>query len=199
MSFSAAQYTGELQAMLPTGAAWTRAPDATLTKLMAAFAEEFARIDARSERLLLETDPRTAYEMLSEWEYMLGLPDPCTAAATSIAARQAACYRKFAFQAGQTKAFYIALAASIGFAIEIHELDPDVDDFDGSLTALITDGRWRFVWRVHVLNAGTFTFFRFGDSFGGQFADGDVSLDIECILTAAKPAHTHVIFSYPEG
>ncbi|CAN5506596.1 DUF2313 domain-containing protein [soil metagenome] len=199
MGYSAPAYLAQLQALQPRGPAWPHEPDSTLTLFWSAIAEEFARLDTRADELLEEIDPRTAYELLADWERVLGLPDPCTSAATAIAARQLACWRKLAYQAGQTPAFYIALAASIGFMIEIHEFDPDVDDFDGSLAALITDERWRYVWRVHVLGAGDFTYFRFGDPFGGRFREGDAALDLECILTAAKPAHTHVIFSYPEA
>lgn len=199
MNHDAEHYLSQLQSLLPPGRAWTREPGANLTALLAAWADEFGRVDLRIDQLLGEYDPRMAYELLGEWEAALGLPDPCSSAATSIAARQLNCWRKLAFVGGQTPQFYIDLAAALGFAIEIHEFDPNVDDWDASLTPLITDGRWRFVWRVHVLNAGDFTFFRFGDPFGGQFREGDIAIDLECIITAAKPAHTHVIFSYPES
>lgn len=195
---SAADYQAQLHALLPTGPAWPREAGTVLDDELAAEAEELARLDRRAHELIEETDPRTAYELLGDWERVLGLPDPCTAAATTIAARQLACWRKLAFQAGQTPAFYIALAASIGFEIEVHELDPDVDDYDASLAAQVAAGRWRYIWRVHVLNVDDFTYFRFGDSFGERFRDGELALDLECIISAAKPAHTHVIFSYPE-
>lgn len=197
--YLASSYLAQLQALLPTGPAWPREPDAVLTRLLTAEAEEFARIDERIEQLEDETDPRTAYELLADWERVLGLPDPCTAAATTIAARQAACWRKLAYQAGQTPAFYVALAASIGFEIEIHEFDPDIDDWDGSLTGLIGGGRYRYVWRVHVLNAGSLDYFRAGDPVGMRLREGDVGIDVECILQAAKPAHTYIVFSYPEA
>jgi uncharacterized protein YmfQ (DUF2313 family) len=191
-------YARQLQALLPSGAAWPREPDSVLAQVLLAEAQEFARLDLRAAEFLEETDPRTAYELLPDWERVLGLPDPCTAAATSVAARQLACWRKLAFQAGQTPAFYIALAASIGFEIEVHEFDPDVDDYDASLAAEVAAGRWRFIWRVHVLNGGTFNFMVAGDPAGSALVEGDQALDLECILSAAKPAHTHVIFSYPE-
>jgi uncharacterized protein YmfQ (DUF2313 family) len=198
--YSADAYALQLQQHLPTGAAWPRDRAALLTLLMGASAQEFARFDERTVQFEQEFDPRSAYELLPDWERLLGLPDPCTAAATSIAARQSACWRKLAFQAGQTPEFYTALAASIGYDIVIHEFDPDVDDYDGSLTSQITGGRYRYVWRVEVLNAGDYSVFRFGDPFGGRFAEGGGgAVDLECVLNAAKPAHTHVIFSYPEA
>lgn len=196
---SAAAYRAQLQALLPTGAAWPREEGAVLTQLLSGWAEEFARVETRMEQLIAEFDPRTAYETLPEWEAALGLPDPCTAAVTAIDARQLNVWRKLAYQAGQTPAFYIAMAASIGFEIEIHEFDPDVDDYDASLAAAVAAGRWRYVWRVHVLNGDDFSYFRMGDAVGRRFVEGDQAMDLECIIKAAKPAHTHVIFSYPEA
>lgn len=199
VSYVASAYRAQLQALLPTGPAWPREDSAILTKLLDGWAEEFARLDARNEQLLAEFDPRTAYELLNEWEAALGLPDTCRARATTIEARQLDCWRKLAFQAGQTKAFYIALAASIGFEIEIHEFDPNVDDYDASLAAEVAAGRWRYIWRVHVLNAGLFTYMVAGDPAGSALLEGDEALDLECIIRAARPAHTHVVFSYPIG
>jgi len=197
VAYGASAYRAQLQALLPTGPAWPRAEEAALTRLLDGWAEEFARVEARVDQLLDEYDPRTAYELLPEWEIALGLPDPCTAASTTIAARQLACWRKLAYQAGQTPAFYTALAASIGFEIEIHEFDPNVDDYDASLAAEVAAGRWRYVWRVHVLNGGVFNYMVAGDPAGTALLDGDAALDLECIITAARPAHTLVIFSYP--
>lgn len=199
MTIGAAAYHAQLLALLPSGPAWPRSPDSELGRLLAAWAEEFARVEERVALLLTEYDPRTAYELISEWEAALGLPDPCASAVTSLPARQLNVWRKLAFAAGQTPAFYIDLAAALEFEIEIHEFDPNVDDYDPSLAAEVAAGRWRHIWRVHVLNAGDFTFFRFGDSFGGRFVEGDAAVDLECIITAAKPAHTHVIFTYPES
>ncbi|PKP89340.1 MAG: phage tail protein [Alphaproteobacteria bacterium HGW-Alphaproteobacteria-16] len=198
MSNDAESYQAQLFALLPPGPAWPREPDSQLGRLLAAWADEFARVDARVDQLLAEYDPRQAYELIDAWEAALGLPDPCTSGATSLSARQTNVWRKLAFVGGQTPAFYIALAASLGFEIEVHEFDPDVDDYDASLAAEVAAGRWRYIWRVHVLNAGEFTYFRMGDPFGGQFVEGDAAFDLECIIAAARPAHTHVIFTYPE-
>ncbi|PTS90236.1 hypothetical protein DBR17_01700 [Sphingomonas sp. HMWF008] len=198
MTRGALAYRDQLVSLSPPGRAWPRAPGSTLVDLYEALAQEFARIDARFDQLLEETDPRTAYELLGDWERVLGLPDACTAAATTLAARRLVAWRKLAYQAGQTPAFYIELAASLGFEIELHEFDPDVDDYDSTLTPLITGGRWRYVWRVHVLNAGDVSYFRAGDPAGTRLAEGDAAIDLECVLHAAKPAHTYLVISYPE-
>jgi uncharacterized protein YmfQ (DUF2313 family) len=198
MTHGADSYHAQLLALLPPGPAWPREPDSVLGKLLRAWADEFARVEARVEQLLSEYDPRTAVDLLDEWEAALGLPDPCTQANTNTSARQLNIWRKLAFVGGQTPAFFVALAASLGFEIEIHEFDPDVDDYDPTLASAVAAGRWRYVWRVHVLNAGDFTVFRAGDPVDGRLVEGDAAFDLECIFAAARPAHTHVIFSYPE-
>lgn len=191
-------YQHQLVQLPPPGAAWPRDSVSVLASLLGAFGDPLSRVEERLAQLIAEYDPRTTYELLVEWEMALGLPDACAEPAASLDARRALIWRKLAYAAGQTPSFYIALAASIGFEIEIHEFDPDVDDYDPSLTAAIAGGRWRYVWRVHVLNAGDFSYARIGDPVGVRLVEGDAAIGLECILTAAKPAHTHVIFSYPE-
>lgn len=195
----ASGYLAQLKALLPRGAAWARDAGSVLSALLDGFAQELARFDQRANALLDEVDPRTASEMLADWESVLGLPDPCTAAATSLEERRLACWRKLAFQGGQTPAFYVAMAAALGFTIEIHEFDPDVDDYDPSLAAEVAAGRWRYIWRVHVVNAGSFSVFRVGSGRAGdRLRSGSSAINLECIFQHAKPAHTHVIFTYPE-
>ena len=190
-------YLAQMQGLLPSGAAWIRETGSTLARLLAGMAQEFARIEARITDLIAEYDPRSTTELLGEWETMLGLPDPCTAAITDIDGRRLQCWRKLAYQAGQTPAFYIAMAASIGYVIEIHEFDPDVDDWDSSLTPLIGDERWRYVWRVDVLNAGYMDYFVAGDEAGDPLLDVLRMTDMECAIRTTAPAHTRVIFTYP--
>lgn len=195
MAFDEAAYVNQLKLLMPPGAAWSTDDDAGLGDLFTGWAQEMARLNARIDALYEEADPRTTVEMIGDWEASLGLPDPCTAAVTTLSGRQVIAWRKIAFQAGQTPAFYVALAASVGMEIEIHEFDPDVDDFDGSLTALIAGGRFRFVWRVDVLTATDFTVFRAGSRAGDHLREGG-AIDLECMIRAAAPAHTHVIFTY---
>ena len=191
---SQSEYTRQLQALLPPGRAWPREPTAQLTPLLGAWADEMARLDARALQLLEEADPRTALELLGDWERVLGLPDECTAAATTIPARQIAAYQKLAALGGQTPAFYVALAASIGYTVEILEFDPGVDagDFDTS------GGRWRYVFTVHVLDIVDYSVFRAGRSGAGDRLIEGGALDLECVINRVKPAHTLALFTYPE-
>ncbi|MDB5432436.1 MAG: hypothetical protein JWP35_3552 [Caulobacter sp.] len=191
---TAADYLDQLKGLLPTGPAWSRAPGSVLSKLLTGIAQEFARVDARARQLMEEADPRTSVEMLDDWERVLGLPDDCTAAATTVPARQIACFRKLAALGGQTPAFYVGVAASLGYLVEIHEFDPDVDDYEPGLD--ISGNKWRMVWRVDVLTSTDFTLFRAGASSAGDRLGSGGSTDLECVIRELRPAHTHVVFSY---
>lgn len=196
MARDATSYLSQLMALLPGGDAWSRTRQVGLGDLFTGMAAELARVEQRVRDLEEEADPRTAFETIDEWERDLGLPDPCTASATNLSARQVLAWRKYAYEGGQSRAFYIDLAASLGFEIEIHEFDPDVDDYDASLTPLITDGRWRFVWRVHVLNDTDYSVFRAGAGVAGDRLVEGGAVDLECIISSIRPAHTRVIFTY---
>lgn len=192
MGISAEQYLNQLQALLPLGAAWPRDAESTLTKLLHAFADELARVDGRAAALIDEADPRTTSEMLADWERVAGLPDSCVAVEQSTAQRIAALVTKLTTIGGQSRAYYIALAATLGYAITItefneHSVDDDVD-------ALLYSAAWQFAWQV---NAPLNTIFELSvdDSVDDPLASwGNEAL--ECVINRLKPAHTHVLFAY---
>ncbi len=194
---TAAAYTAQLQQLLPRGPIWTRDPSSVLTALLAGFAAEFARVDARADQLLVELDPAQTYEMLTDWERVLGLPDGCTPVTGTISERRAAVIQKLTSLGGQTPAFYIALAAHLGFDILIHEQDPDVEDYAPGLG--LTGDEYRLVWRVEVLTQTDFTVFRADESGADDHLTEGGALDLECVIRRAKPAHTLVVFTYPEA
>ena len=198
--FDAAAYTAQLQALLPTGAAWPRDPDAQLTKLVAGLAEEFARVDVRALRLLDEADPRTALELLPEWERLVGLPDACIPVTGSVRERQLAVAAKVAGLGGQSRAYFISLAGNLGFAVEIFEYAPFTTE--STVDGDVMDDSWAFVWRVDLINDEDTT------DYASAWFDTESGCDerirnfgsgqLECLIRRAAPAHTITLFAYPE-
>lgn len=191
-SVTAEQYLAQLQALLPSGAAWPREEGSVLTNLLLGLADELARLDERAQDLLDEADPRTALELLIDWERVTGLPDPCVGIDPSTEQRRQSLLQKLTALGGQSPAYYIAAAAALGFAITIDEfLEHTVeDDVDHQLFG--TD--WNFTWQV---NAPLNTV--------GELSVQDTVADplawwsnepLECVLEPLKPAHTHIIFAY---
>lgn len=68
----ATAYAQMLLQLLPDGRLWRRV-GSLLERLLLGSADELARLDARAADLLRESDPRTAVELLPEYERELGL------------------------------------------------------------------------------------------------------------------------------
>lgn len=191
---SANDYLRQLQALLPEGAAWARDKDGVLAQFLHALAYEFARIDARVERLINENDPRTALEMLRDWERAFGLPDQCMQAADTLIERQNILHEKVTRIGDQSRQYYVDIAARAGYQI-------GVTDFNAFMTGVSRTGDplngidWLYAWRVNA-PATTVVEFRTGRS-----ATGDPLRDwgndiLECLINRIKPAHTVVQFAY---
>jgi|GEM_PF-2742733 len=84
MGLTADDYLALCQNLLPSGPAWPRESDAFVTRLLDAWAQELARIDARVDALIEEADPRTTSELLDDWEREYGLPDECLFRTTTL-------------------------------------------------------------------------------------------------------------------
>lgn len=214
----AAAYLDQLQQLLPNGPAWSRDPDAELTRLLAAIAEEFARVDARTGQLFDEADPRTALELLPDWERVVGLPDPCTGAiASTVPERRLAIVGALTARGGQSIVYLTQLAASLGYAIAIEEFRLSRAGAMRAGDACHGIDDWAFTFEVDVLPPGAvpggvdpitgitaFTaidvgvvFLRAGTGRSGDRLQTFGSSAIECVIRRARPAHTSTIFAYP--
>lgn len=76
MGIAADAYARMLRQLLPPGPLWDPSTDSLLAKLLRGAADELERVDMRAEILEQEADPRTATELLSDFEADLDLaPD----------------------------------------------------------------------------------------------------------------------------
>ena len=197
---SAEAYADQLVRLLPPGRAWPRGTDSTLGRLAAGMAQALARIDERGDRLLDETTPDTALELLPDWERLAGLPDECVAAPDSLGERQVATASRIAAAGGQSRAHFIRLAATLGYQTRIEEFRPFVAG--GRAAERVQGEDWAFAWRMIVLPTGQARTVGRGTAFGaGSRAGGRLqgfgSLNVECVIARARPAHTTLLFAYP--
>lgn len=174
-------YARQMKQLLPRGALWRLDPDSWLSKLFLAIAEEFARIDGRASDLLREWDPRTALETLPEWERVLDITPPDGASPVD---RQLAITALIVARGGATPAYFVALAASLGFVATIAETTPSTWRMDVNL-ALSTVP---YTMVTYEARCGTA---RLPDRLGGRSV-----LELERVINRAKPAHTAVSFNY---
>jgi uncharacterized protein YmfQ (DUF2313 family) len=191
---TAIEYKRQLQALLPPGRLWDalRADGSLADDLLAALAEEFGRIDGRTDDLAFEVDPRTALELLAEWEEWVGLPEICTGSLATLQQRRAALLQKLTGVGGQSRAYYIAVAASLGYEVTIYEFS--VHTCESSCEDPINDETWRFTWRVNAPEQTIINFTCESPCTEPLRAWGNDLL--ECTIRALAPAHTNVLFGY---
>jgi uncharacterized protein YmfQ (DUF2313 family) len=195
VDFRAADFLAALQALLPQGAAWPRDPDAVLTQTLDAMADRLAAVQARIVTVLeAESFPPATAELLADWERAFGLPDICAAPEDGTSARRAALVARIIEQGGQSRAYFIAYAAALGFAVTITEFTP-ARIGEAAIGTPIYDDRWAHAWRVNA-PATTVIESRIGLSSIGDPLREWGNDRLECALGHVKPAHTHLLFGY---
>lgn len=195
MGLSAEDYLRQAQALLPSGPAWPREANAYATRLLLALCAEFSNVDGRASALLDEVDPRTAAELLIDWERVAGLPDGCVVDAgidLSTAQRRAALLARLTMQGSQALSYYIALAADLGYVIEAEEFHAfDVND---DIATPIRGPAWVHAWQVtSELNQPVD--FTVASLVTDPLASWS-NVVLECVLNRFKPAHTVLVFAY---
>lgn len=198
MSYTKDQYREQLRALLPPGRALPAERGSTLDGLLDAMAEELARVSARMDRLPIEAVPNTTSELLPDWERVAGLPDNCSGQlANTLQGRRADLVTKLTSLGGQSRAYFIGLAAQLGFTVTIDEFRPFRAGTSRAGEA-ITNGDWVFTWRVNGPPVPVIRF-RAGQSAAGEPLASWGNGPLECRFNQLKPAHTNVIFAYPES
>jgi uncharacterized protein YmfQ (DUF2313 family) len=207
---SAAAYADAFNQLLPTGPAWPRDPDHLLQQVVSGLSAIWGdQVEALAALLLTrESDPNHTVILLPDWERAWGLPDPCIAEPLSLGERQIALVNKMTLLGAQSRAFFIAQAAAIGYTITIREWAPFMCGVSqcGDTTLFDDDGspRWeigppeiRFYWSVRV-SALRLIWFRASSGQAGidPHLRIGAATDLECLIRRWKPAHTEVIFDY---
>lgn len=195
MARTAGNYKELLKSLMPPGDAFPRDPGTHMDDLLMALAEEWARIDARGEALIVDALPSTTSEMLSDWERVAGLPDKCAGTLeTTMQGRRNVLVTKLTSNGGQSKAYFQAVAKALGYEVTITEFRP----FRAGLSQAgdpLTNGPWIYTWRINATET-TIIDFRAGLSAAGEPLRTWGNDTLECKINQLKPAHTVVLFGY---
>lgn len=211
---SAEDFTHAFLAKLPLGWVWPRHPSSTPARTARGLMGIVGRwADRVGQFLIYEAFPPTSELLLTDWERVLGLPEPCLPdTAETLPERRAKVIEKLQRRPGaQDRAYFHNLAERLGYAITITEYIPAECALTQCGATLIDDGTSfvsgagvgtpaiRFVWSVTV-SGPRLTWFAVG-AYGGQAAlDPHLRIaraaDLECILNLFKPAHTLLVFNY---
>ena len=185
-------------ALLPPGWAWPRDTASNTAQLFRAPATVLADFEARADALQNQTNPRRAAELLPDYERVRG-PDPCTrdASTLSLDERQRIALQRWTGRGGQSVAYFVALAASLGVAITIQEQMVSECGVSVCGDDLAREGE-QFIWLI------TLPTERLIDAFCGASECGDAlgsftASTVECPIRQQAPAHTVPVFSYTAG
>jgi len=195
---SASDYLWQFQRLLPRGRIWHRGWGTVQSEDLLTLMPQTVRLNQRAIDVLRETFPCTTNELLSEWEATLGLPDPCIGELDTLQQRQAAVCAKFTARGGQSAAYFRQLAASLGYGITITTFRPFYAS-EGRVDDPLYDEHWAYVWQVNIATADTLVYFRVDESAVDEPLVAFGNATLECLLNAAKPAHTEIIFGYAAG
>lgn len=195
MGLTSDDYLAQLQALLPPGPAWPTDPNASLSRLLSGLSSELARIDGGAMALPEEADPRTTAELFLDWERVAGLPDACAEAfggEQTMQQRRAALIGRLTTFGGQSPAYFIGLAAALGYAITVTEFSRFT--VNSTVDQSLYGAAWDFAWQVNAA-LNTVTTFNVKSTVADPLAAWGNDL-LECVISRLKPAHTSVIFSY---
>lgn len=190
--------------LFPQGAAWPRSEESVFQRAIRGIAAIFGDIDARAGDFLnRESDPRKTVELLPEWERAFGLPDDCISEPVTIDDRRTALLNRMTLLGSPSRAFFISVAASIGYTITISECVPfqcglhscGYND-DASLYGIAPE-EMRFVWFIHVSGARLSWFRAASGELGvDHHLEIGIASDLECVMRRISPAHTQLFFDY---
>lgn len=165
-----------LQDLLPRGIAWTRLPDAELTKVLEGLSIEFSRVEARSLDLLDEMDSRTTAELIDDYLSEANLPGSCDAPTTLEEKRELLHSHRLGF-GDPNRQFYIDLLEALGLTgVSVLNRHEPFTAGAGAAGDPISNDPWQYTALM-------------------RFNAAEAGLDsrAECRTQERMPSHTHAI------
>lgn len=113
----ATTFAGALLTLLPEGPVWPRQAESVLVRAVTGLAGVLERWAYQAWVFLTyEAFPPDAQAMLSDWERVLGLPEPCLPVVETVAERRAAVLEKLQRRPGaQSRAYFIEIARRLRY------------------------------------------------------------------------------------
>lgn len=204
------QYKALIKSLFPSGWAWVAEAGSFFDKFIESLCIEPSRIEDRAMKFLNEMDPNRTFEMLDNWERLLGIPDECTRPGElTLLERRTRILQKLTLGGGQNAAFFVLLAKQLGYDTEVFDII-NYRDFRvgisrvGEALSNSTDpdgepneNGWAFTWTVK----GPAEFvrrFRVGQGAVGERLVLFENTTLECVTRKFSPAHTTVLFAYED-
>jgi len=177
-------------------------------------AVEYCRIEDRGANLLDEIGPLTTFELLEDWEQLLGIPDECTPDGQTIDERRLQVAQKLGTLGGLNANYLIHIASLLGFDIEIENPVPfrvgiarvgdeltnnDIRDTFRVGVNRVGDQLNVFGWQFYFIAkipASELSEFRVGENRVGDRLVETGNALLQCTIRKLKPANSGVVFRF---
>ena len=189
-------YRDQLHALLPAGRAWPEEADTTLDALVRAMASQVSEVDRSAANLLTEIRPNTTFDLLPDWERVLGLPDDCSDLGSDVTTRRASVLALLVTQPTLHPDDYVEIGERYGVTITVDDLNQTRADAVPSLDT--TNGKWRFVWFIDIPASADNRTFRVNSRVNERLTTFSRNTELECRLLKAAPAHTQLQIGYSD-
>lgn len=152
--FEVSDYVRAIQQLLPMGPAWPRDDDATLTALLSGLAPSFNRTNAAAIQLLADAFPATVDDFLPEWAATLDY-ERIYGSGGSLDAQRQEVVAVLTDSGGQSIAYLVAYAATLGYTITIEQQVPY--DVTKPVNAPLAGDSFAFAFQVNVATGSDVT------------------------------------------
>lgn len=149
-------------------------------------------LDAMNDELVNEMFANSSVELLPWWEHVFKIIPPPD---VTIQQRQAAVLQAKRAKGGLSIPYFVSVAAALGFAITINELQPFMAGVGSAGDRIYIDDSI-FIWQVNAPTVSMYSF-RAGQSTAGErLGSPNDNLLLEKMINKLKPSHTLAIFNY---
>lgn len=193
--YSRMEYAAALLALLPSGRAWPREPDAVLVQVVQGLAPTLERLGRRAAALMQDAPAGDLLELLLEWEETLGLPDTCSGTLVGdVDSRRRAVRAAISARGGQSIPYFVGICTAMGLAVTVQEFASFRAGQSRAGSAACGEG-WDYTWRITAQDTVIMPF-RANQSVANDPLQYFGNRALECLLNRIKPAHTILQFAY---
>ncbi len=173
--------------------------DANGAAISAGLHAEGAALDAAqqsADALLAEMDPCTTVALFADWERVAGLPDNCcgTNQTLTLAQRRQQLVAKITARGGQSRQFFVALAAALGYH------DVAISEFrmatcTGNCEQSLRGEDWLFAWQMDIGDHLAIHDMSCADPCDSPLRSWQAT-ELQCRVEKTKPAHTIALMNW---
>ena len=197
MALTYKDYEHCIERLLPRGPIWNRTAGSLLDALIFSFGKELARADAKANSIINEADPRTSFDLLSEWFIDWGIPSACLSALAdpTLEEKWQELITKITCSRSLTAQYFKDVAETLGYECDIVTYSA-FTVFDTAEKALFgTEWNTAYAMGIKVKTSSANKFFNTTWTADQPLAVWGDRL-FECLMRSLIPAHVTAIFEY---